>query len=81
MVDSKDLFTGINLKMIPNKKVEITNSDNKKQIRELLDASYQGVKRLFSNSRVKVDGHRKYFLPGVNIENYNIDIDERNFYD
>ena len=79
MVDSKDLFTGINFKMIPNKKVEITNSDNKKQIRELLDASYQGVKRLFSNSRVKVDGHRKYFLPGVNIENYNIGIDERNF--
>ena len=27
------------------------------------------------------DSHRKYFLPRVKIENYNIKIDGRNFYD
>ena len=58
-------------------------------IRELLDASYQGVERLFvlayrdrgGANRVTADSHRKYFLPKVKIENCNIEIDERNFYD
>ena len=64
-------------------------------IRELLDSNYQGVKRLFilayddrtndndtdADSRVKVDFHKRYFLPRVNIKNYNIEIDSRNFYD
>ena len=27
------------------------------------------------------DSHRRYFLPRVKIENYNIEIDGRNFYD
>ena len=40
MKNLKDLFIGTN--MIPNKQVAA-----KEQIRELLDASYQGVKRLF----------------------------------
>ena len=31
--------------------------------------------------RVKSDSHRKYFLPRVNITNYNVLIDGRNFYD
>ena len=31
--------------------------------------------------RVKRDSHRKYFLPRVDIKDYNILIDERNFYD
>ena len=56
----------------------------------MLDASYQGVSRLFVltyenddnyNNRVTADSRRKYFLPGVKIENYNIEIDGRNFYD
>ena len=57
-------------------------------MRELLDSSYQGVKRLFvfaydntDANRVTEDSHRKYFLPRIKIENYNIEIDERNFYD
>ena len=58
-------------------------------IRELLDASYQGVKRLFvyayrdrrGANRVTGDSHRRYFLPRIKIENYNIKIDGRNFYD
>ena len=58
-------------------------------IRELLDASYQGVKRLFvlayrdcgGANRVTADSHRRYFLPRVKIKNCNIEIDGRNFYD
>ena len=32
-------------------------------------------------NRVERDRHRKYFLPRVNITNYNVLIDGRNFYD
>ena len=71
-------------KIIPNK----TYNEND-YIRELLDASYQGVKRLFvlayrdcgGANRVTADSHRRYFLPRVKIVNYNIEIDGRNFYD
>ena len=54
----------------------------------MLNASYQGVKRLFvltyRNSADNIDtadSHRRYFLSRVKIENYNIEIDERKFYD
>ena len=71
-------------KIIPNKTYEENDC-----IRELLDASYQGVKRLFvlayrergAASRVTADSHRSYFLPRVKIKNYNIEIDGSNFYD
>ena len=61
----------------------------KKYIRELLDSSYQGVKRLFAlaydntagNDQVSIGSFKIYFLPRVKIENDNIEIDERNFYD
>ena len=33
------------------------------------------------NNQVSVDSFKKYFLPRVKIENYNIEIDGRNFYD
>ena len=33
------------------------------------------------NNQVFVDSYKKYFLPRVKIENYNIKIDGRNFYD
>ena len=76
-------------KVIPNKIVEIAANNGEKYIRELLDSSYQGVKRLFvlaynntaGNNQVSVDSYKKYFLPRVKIENYNIEIDGRNFYD
>ena len=78
-------------KVIPNKIVEIAAVNEEKYIRELLDSSCQGVKRLFvlaydntaSNNQVSVDSHKKCFLPRVkilNIKNYNIEIDGRNFY-
>ena len=33
------------------------------------------------NNIVTEDSYRKYFLPRLKIENYNIEIDGRNFYD
>ena len=46
----------------------------------MLDSSYEGAKRLFvpaydntaSNNQVSVDSFKKYFVPRVKIENYNI---------
>ena len=70
--------------IIPNKTYD--ENDN---IREFLDSSYRGVKRLFvlayrnqgGANRVTANSHRRYFLPRVKIENDNIEIDGRNFYD
>ena len=70
--------------------VQIATANEEKYIKESLDSSYQGVKRLFvlaynntagDNGQVSVDFYKKYFLPRVRIENYNIEIDGRNFYD
>ena len=69
--------------------VEIAANNEEKPIRELLDSSRQGVKRLFvlaynnkaGNDQVSVDSYKKYSHPRVKIENYNIEIDGRNFYD
>ena len=71
-------------KVIPNK--AYNQNDYR---RELLDASYQGVKRLFvlaydnnaGDDLVTTNTHRRYFLPRIKIKNYNIEIDGRNFYD
>ena len=76
-------------KVIDNILVKIATANEEKYIRELLDSSYQGVKRLFviaynntvGNNQVSVDSFKKYFFPRVKIENYNIEIDGRNFYD
>ena len=76
-------------KVTPNKIVEIANANDVKHIREVLDSSCQDVKRLFvlaynntaGNNQVSVDSYKKYFLPRVKIDNYNIEIDGRNFYD
>ena len=76
-------------KVIPNKIVEIAAVNDKEYIRELLYSSCQGVKRLFvltydnaaGDNEVSVDSYKKYFLPRVKIDNYNIKIDGRNFYD
>ena len=66
-------------KVIPNKTYTANN-----YIRELLDASFQGVKRLFVlayHNTVTANSHRRYFLPRIKIDNYNIEIDGRNFYE
>ena len=76
-------------KVIYNKIVEIATDDEEKYIRKLLDSSWQGVKGLFvlaynnkeGNNKVSVDSFKKYFLARFKIENYNIEVDGRNFYD
>ena len=80
-------------------KIETKAADNNNVTRFPLDASFQGVNRLFvlafnnttqnladsptnnTTYRVQRDRHRKYFLPRVDITNYNVLIDGRNFYD
>ena len=76
-------------KVIDNKVVGIVANNGEKCTRELLDSSYQGVKRFFvlaydntaGGDQVSIDYFKQYFLPRVKIENYNIEIDGRNFYD
>ena len=58
-------------------------------MREQLDASYQGVKRLSvlaydniaGNNQVSVDSIKTYFLPSIKIDDCNIEDYGRNFYD
>ena len=66
------------------------NLDNNNLLRILLDVFFQRVKRLFvlafditdnDDKKVERDSHKKYFLPRVNITNFYILIDSRNFYD
>ena len=55
-------------------------------IRETINSSCQRINRLFvllyedGANWVTADSHRRYFLPRVEIKNYNIEIDRRNFY-
>ena len=60
-------------------------------IYELLNASFQGVRRLFvlayvvaagaANDEAGIKDNKKYFLPRGEIKNYNVLIDGRHFYD
>ena len=68
-------------KVIPEERYNV--NDN---IRRLIDPSWQGINRLFVLAYLNdpistVNSHRKYFLSRVEIKNYNIEIDGRNFYD
>ena len=68
-------------KVIPEERYN--TNDN---IRKLIDPSWQGINRLFvlaylNDLMPTVISHRKYFLPRVEIKNYNIEIDGSNFYD
>ena len=71
-------------------KIETKTAYDNNVIRFPLDVSFQGVNRLFvlafgksenGNKKVERDSHRKYFLPRVDITNYNVLLDDRNFYD
>ena len=76
-------------KVIPNKTVELAAVNDVKYIRELLDSSWNRVKISFvlaynntaGNDQVSVDSYKKHFLLRVKTDNYNIEIDGRNFYD
>ena len=71
-------------------KIESKNLDNSNLTRFPLDAAFPGVKRLFvfafndtenNANRVEKISHTKYFLPRINITNYNVLINGINFYD
>ena len=71
-------------------KIETRNLYNNDFTRFPLDAYFQGVRRLFvlvfcntegGAKKVERNSHAKYFLPRVNITNYNVLIDGRNFHD
>ena len=76
-------------KVSPNKIVEVADANDKKYIRELLDSSCQVlIDYLFLPMIIKqviikflLIIVKKYFLPRIKINNYNIEIDGRNFYD
>ena len=71
-------------------KTETKEADASNLTRFPLDASFQGVNRLFvlafnntnnGADRVERDSHKKDSLPRINITNYNVLIYGRNFYD
>ena len=59
-----------NYKVVDNIVVEIADNNEEKYIRELLDSSYQGVKRLFvlayynteGNNQVSIDSFKNFFF-------------------
>ena len=66
------------------------NNNEATNIRTYLDASFQGFKRLFvlafdntndGDKKVERNSHGKYFLPRLNVTNYNVLIGGRNCYD
>ena len=90
----KQLNEGFNRSIYWNEcksKTETKTVDNNNNITTFpLDASFQGVNRLFvlafdntnnGSNKVRRNSHRKYILPRVDITNYNVFIDDRNFYD
>ena len=71
-------------------KIETKEADANNLKRFPLDASFQGVNKLFvlafenannGDNKVERDSLRKYFLPRVDITNYNVLIDGRNYFD
>ena len=64
---------------------ENTDANSPKYIS--LDPSFQGVNRLFIMEYNRVDGQptrngqRRYYLPRIDLNKYNVIIDGRNFYD
>ena len=69
-------------------KITLKDYAANKNIRERLDISFQGVSRLFVLTYERGDANyvnekafNKYFFPKITIENYNFEIDGRNFCD
>ena len=84
---SKLLSEGFKRPIYWNKYKIIFKNYNNEYIRERLDASFQGVNRLFvlayasGDNITNENSYRKYFLPRLKMKNYNIEIDGRIFYD
>ena len=83
---SKLLNEGLKRSVYWNKYKVIFKNYNNDHIRERIDASFQGVNKLFvlpyasGDNITNENSYKKYFLPRIKI-NYNIEIDGRNFYD
>ena len=84
---SKLLSEGFKRPIFWNKYKIIFKNYNNECIRKRLDASFQRVTKLFvlpytsGDDITNENSYKKYLLPKVKIENYNIEIDGRNFYD
>ena len=81
--DFKDLLIGMNIKQ-----KEINENADANVFKYInLDLSFQGVNRLFAmaynraNGQPTRNGQRKYYLPRIDLEKYNVITDGRNFYD
>ena len=68
--------------------VTVNNDNPANTVRYInLDPSFQGVNRLFVMAYNSVNGQstrneqRKYYLPRIDLNKYNVIIDGRNFYD
>ena len=67
--------------------VSLKDHDENSDIKKRFHASIQGANRLFVLAYARGDNitneksYRIYFLPRLQIKNYNIEIDGRNFYD
>ena len=64
-------------------KNETVNDDNPATVvRDItLDPSFQGVNRLFAMAYNSKNGQQKYYLLRIDLKEYNVIIDGRNFYD
>ena len=84
---SKLLNEGFKILVYWNKYKTILNDYDNEYIRKRLDASFQGVNRLFvlayarGNNVTNENSYRTNFFPKLKIKNYNIEIDGRRFYD
>ena len=84
---SKLLNEGFKRSIYWNKYKIIFKDYNNEYIRERLDASFQGVNKLFvltygrGDNVTNENSYRRCFLPRLKIKNYNIGIDGRNFND
>ena len=84
---SKLLSEGFRRSIYLNKYKVIFKDYNNEYIRGRIDASFQGVNKLFvlpyagGANVTNENSYRRYFLPRIKITNYNIEIDGGNFYD
>ena len=69
-------------------KIFLKNYTENENIRENLDVSFQGISKLFVLAHQRADDNyvnektfNKYFLPKIEIEKYNVEIDGRILYD
>ena len=88
--DNENLIKGFKRSVYWNEyksETETKTADDHNVTRFPLDASFQGVNRLFvlaldnGDKRVERDSHGKYSLPRVDITNHNVLIHGRNLYD